>query len=189
MRRRACPRDIRGCLDGRASAATGGGARGGCAATVRNDERLARAGHAACTRRAAITGAGEIIVTDSTKSHRRRAPHATRTTLALAALGLVAAGAGRAAAVQVPPPGAVSPSTLKLPDGPASVRGLADTPSFSPFSGQVSYEVPIELPAGPAGFRPSLALVYSGALGNGPVGIGWAVTAPSIRRSERLGVP
>jgi hypothetical protein len=42
----------------------------------------------------------------------------------------------------------VEPGTLVLPSGPGSIRGLADDPDVEVFSGQVSYDVPIVLPAG-----------------------------------------
>ena len=106
-----------------------------------------------------------------------------------AALGAWLAGAGPAAAFEGPAPGAASAGTLKLPDKPASVRGLSDAASVNVFSGQLAYQIPVELPAGPAGFGPSLALQYSGELGNGPLGIGWTLGDISVRRSLRHGVP
>ena len=99
------------------------------------------------------------------------------------------AGAGAAGAVGLPAPGAVTPQTVKVPDGPGSVRGLANDAQVSSFTGQVSYEIPIALPAGQVGFGPKLALSYSGALGNGPLGLGWSFGQVSVRRSLRLGVP
>ena len=110
-------------------------------------------------------------------------------TVAAALAASVLTLSATASAVLPPAPGALSPQTLKLPDGPASVRGLADTPSVSAFSGQVSYSLPIDLPSAVNGFRPALSLTYSGALGNGPMGIGWAIGELSIRRSVRMGVP
>jgi YD repeat-containing protein len=110
-------------------------------------------------------------------------------TVAAAALGAALGAAAPAWALSGPGPGAATTETLKLPDKPASVRGLSDAASLNVFSGQISYEVPIELPAGPAGFGPSLALHYSGELGNGPLGIGWMLGGISITRSLRLGVP
>lgn len=91
--------------------------------------------------------------------------------------------------VGLPAPGAVTPQTVKVPDGPGSVRGLASDASVSSFTGQVAYEIPIELPGGPGGLAPKLALHYNGALGNGPLGIGWSLGQVGIRRSLRLGVP
>jgi YD repeat-containing protein len=108
---------------------------------------------------------------------------------AAAVLGAALGAAAPAVAMQGPGPGAVTSETLKLPDKPASVAGLADTASINVFSGQVAYEIPIELPSGPAGFGPSLSLRYSGELGNGPLGIGWDMSCAAITRSLRQGVP
>lgn len=104
------------------------------------------------------------------------------------AVGVVLQG-GAARALQGPSPGAASASTLKVPDGPASVRGLADPATVDVFTGQVGYSVPIDLPAGPGGLGPKLSLNYSGSTGNGPLGLGWAIGEIAIRRSDRLGVP
>ncbi|WP_158620001.1 FG-GAP-like repeat-containing protein [Corallococcus sicarius] len=78
---------------------------------------------------------------------------------------------------------------MKLPDGPGSVRGLSDGARVDVFSGQVGYSVPLDLPAGIAGFGPKLSLTYSGDLGNGPLGVGWAMPQVVLRRATRLGVP
>ena len=99
------------------------------------------------------------------------------------------AHAQTAGAVGLPAPGAVTAQTVKVPDGPGSVRGLASDASVSSFTGQVTYSIPIELPGGPGGLAPSLALHYDGALGNGPVGLGWSLGHVGVRRSLRLGVP
>jgi RHS repeat-associated protein len=112
---------------------------------------------------------------------------------ALAGFGLGLAAslvhATAAHALGGPSPGAVSAQTARLPAGPGSVRGLADNASVSSFTGQVQYAVPVELPAGPAGLSPTLALGYAGELGNGPLGVGWQLSQAGIRRSTRLGVP
>ncbi len=88
-----------------------------------------------------------------------------------------------------PAPGAVSASTLKLPDGPGSVRGLTEDPSVDVFTGQIGYQIPIETPSAPTGFAPSLQISYAGGLGNGPIGVGWSLGSAEIRRSLRQGVP
>jgi RHS repeat-associated protein len=94
-----------------------------------------------------------------------------------------------AGAIGLPAAGSVTASTVKLPDGPGSVRGLANDAGVSSFTGQVSYEIPIALPGGAGGLAPKLALSYNGALGNGPLGIGWTIGQVEVRRSLRLGVP
>ncbi|MFH0902371.1 MAG: SpvB/TcaC N-terminal domain-containing protein, partial [Pseudomonadota bacterium] len=108
--------------------------------------------------------------------------------MAASLLLLLAALAPTSAQAQVEPAKSFSPTTLKLPDGPGSVQGLADSVSIGMFSGQAEYSVPIAVPA-TGGLAPSLALDYSGALGNGPIGVGWALRVPAIRRSLRQGVP
>jgi len=107
-------------------------------------------------------------------------------TIAIASLALT--GAALAAPAR-PTAGALSPDRLKEPSGPGSVRGLADEPSVDAFHGEVEYQVPIELPAGYGGLAPKVALSYSGALGNGPIGIGWTLALPRIERTLRHGRP
>src|SRR3954464_1182283 len=99
---------------------------------------------------------------------------------ALVSMSLFGSSAG---AVGLPSAGSVSAQTVKLPDGPGSVRGLASDGAVGSFTGQVSYEIPIELPSGPGGLAPKLALSYNGALGNGPLGIGWSIGQVGVRRS------
>lgn len=114
----------------------------------------------------------------------------TRTSMAAAvAMLALSASAKTAHALGGPAPGAVSAQTVKLPSGPGSIRGLAEDAKVSSFTGQVQYSVPVELPAGPGGFAPSLSFSYAGELGNGPLGVGWNLSQAGVRRSTRLGVP
>ena len=82
-----------------------------------------------------------------------------------------------------------SAAILTLPSGPGSLQGFGGEATLNVFSGQVAYTIPIELPAGVAGMSPQLGLTYHGALGNGPLGVGWSLAVPSIVRSQRRGVP
>ncbi|MBI4511048.1 MAG: VCBS repeat-containing protein [Deltaproteobacteria bacterium] len=86
------------------------------------------------------------------------------------------------------PSGPLGPTAVTLPSGPGSIEGLADSASPDLFSGQVSYSVPIRVPT-KGGLSPSLSLDYEGTLGNGPIGVGWALRLPTIRRSLQEGVP
>jgi RHS repeat-associated protein len=88
-----------------------------------------------------------------------------------------------------PTPGAITAQTLHLPGAPGSVQGLADPATVKIFTGQVDYNIPINLPAGRGGFGPSLAINYSGERGNGPLGVGWSLGQIAIRRTLRQGVP
>jgi hypothetical protein len=109
--------------------------------------------------------------------------------LVSAVAGLAIGSPRNALADGGPAPSSASASQVKLPDGPASVRGLGSDAEIGVFSGQVQYSVPFALPTGWAGFGPSLGLGYSGELGNGPVGVGWSLSHAAIRRSTREGVP
>jgi RHS repeat-associated protein len=101
---------------------------------------------------------------------------------------IVAVSEGSANAAGGPQPGAVAPNTVKLPDGPGSIRGLSDEANVDVFSGQVSYSMPIEVPSA-HGSAPTLSISYSGQLGNGPLGVGWTLGLPKIERTTRRGVP
>ena len=57
-----------------------------------------------------------------------------------------------------------------------------------PFTGSVSYTLPISLPPGRQGSEPSLALRYGGG-GNGWCGVGWSLGMGAIQRDSRRGVP
>jgi hypothetical protein len=109
--------------------------------------------------------------------------------VACAALLGTLVGSQDAAALQGPTSGAATAKTLILPSKPGSVKGLSDEASIGAFSGQISYSVPLDLPAGRGGFGPGLSLTYSGDLGNGPLGVGWSLGQIAIRRTLRLGVP
>ncbi|HEY2985803.1 MAG TPA: FG-GAP-like repeat-containing protein, partial [Jatrophihabitantaceae bacterium] len=110
-------------------------------------------------------------------------------TSAIVFAGLAVTTTSAFAAAGRPDAGSVTAERLKVPSGPSSIRGLADEPSVDPFHAQLEYEVPIEMPGGLGGLAPKLALSYSGALGNGPLGIGWTLAQPRIQRSTRFGVP
>src|SRR4051812_48090791 len=97
---------------------------------------------------------------------RRRPAADLRRTLGLAALLCASGITRRVAALDGPAPGAAAAQSIKTPDGPASVRGLADPATADVFTGQVGYRVPIDLPVGPGGFGPELGLRYGGELGN-----------------------
>lgn len=57
-------------------------------------------------------------------------------------------------------------------------------------TGDATYTVPIVVPPGTAGMTPEIALSYSsGDRTDSPVGYGWSLSIPSIRRSLRNGVP
>jgi len=76
----------------------------------------------------------------------------------------------------VPADALVSPDadpTSKLVTG--SLPGSSDVSS----DGEAHYSLPLWVPPGRAGMQPSLALEYRSRGGNGPLGVGWALTGLS----------
>gem|GEM_PF-6519486 len=76
-----------------------------------------------------------------------------------------------------------APSFRPTPDFEVSEPyGTLKGTSEVSLDGEFRYTVPIEVPPGRAGLQPSLALQYSSRGGDGPVGVGWALTGfPQIR--------
>ena len=103
---------------------------------------------------------------------------------------LVAAGCVLAGMVNVPhaqvqhnfsytigAPGNVSEIALKGDIGKGAVEG-----------GAYGYSIPIEVPPGPRGTAPQIALTHTGG-GNGPVGKGWSLSFGAVSRDASEGVP
>jgi hypothetical protein len=67
--------------------------------------------------------------------------------------------------------------------------GLASDAQVSSFTGQVSYEIPIELPGGPGRARAQAGAELQRGGRQWPARIGWSFGQVGVRRSLRLGVP
>jgi hypothetical protein len=78
---------------------------------------------------------------------------------------------------------------ISLPQGGGAVQGIGE--KFSPdlYTGTGNFTVPIALPPGRNGFKPEINLVYSTGSGNGPFGLGWALSIPGVSRKTSKGVP
>ena len=73
-------------------------------------------------------------------------------------------------------------SLISVPKGGGALQGIGE--KFSPdlFTGTGNFTVPIALPSGRNGFQPELNLIYSTGTGNGPFGLGWALSLPGVSR-------
>lgn len=85
--------------------------------------------------------------------------------------------------------GAVQAPTISLPKGGGSIRGIGEKFGANPVTGTGSMSLPIATSSSRSGFGPQLALSYDSGLGNGPFGIGWNLSVPSITRKTDRGLP
>ncbi len=83
----------------------------------------------------------------------------------------------------------VKPQVISLPAGPGSLEGLGE--SFEPnlSTGTASYPVKFTAAPGRVNFQPELSLDYNGGNANGPWGMGWKLSIPSIQRRTEEGLP
>jgi RHS repeat-associated protein len=81
--------------------------------------------------------------------------------------------------------GAVS-ETYAMP-GPGDA-GPTD-PAVSQSTGSANFRISIEVPPGPGGLVPNVALTYSSLRSDGPYGVGWDLDLGEIRCSTRFGIP
>ena len=82
-----------------------------------------------------------------------------------------------------------SSQVITLPRGGGALQGLGETFAPDLFTGTGNFNVPLALPSGRNGFQPELSLVYSTGHPNGPFGLGWDLSIPSVSRKTSKGVP
>jgi len=86
-------------------------------------------------------------------------------------------------------PVAVRVTTPTLPKGGGAIRGIGEKFSASSVTGTGSMQIPIATTAGRGGFRPELSLAYDSGAGNGPFGLGWHLSVPSVTRKTDKQLP
>ncbi len=85
--------------------------------------------------------------------------------------------------------GPFSAPAIELPKGGGAIRGIDEKFSVNPATGTGSMNIPIATSPGRQGFSPQLALSYDSGAGNGPFGLGWNLSLPSITRKTDKGIP
>lgn len=85
--------------------------------------------------------------------------------------------------------GTVSAPSISMPKGGGAIRGIGEKFAANPVTGTGSMTVPIAVSPGRAGFGPQLSLSYDSGAGNGPFGLGWNLSLPSITRKTDKGLP
>src|SRR6516164_5328511 len=84
---------------------------------------------------------------------------------------------------------AASVPTISLPKGGGAIRGMGEKFAANPVTGTGSMTIPITTSPGRSGFGPQLSLSYNSGAGNGPFGLGWSLSLPSITRRTDKGLP
>lgn len=79
--------------------------------------------------------------------------------------------------------------TISLPKGGGAIRGIGEKFAANPVTGSGSMSVPLAVSPGRSGFGPQLSLSYDSGAGNGPFGLGWNLSLPSITRKTDKGLP
>lgn len=79
--------------------------------------------------------------------------------------------------------------SLALPKGGGALRGVGEKVSVGP-SGSASFTIPLPFsPSRTPACSPQLSLSYDSASGNGPFGLGWTLSLPSIARKTEKALP
>jgi RHS repeat-associated protein len=84
--------------------------------------------------------------------------------------------------------GRVAP-TLSLPKGGGALHAIDETFSVNAVNGTVELAVPLPFSTTRSGFDGGTRLHYSSGGGNGPFGLGWSLTLPSIQRRTDKQLP
>src|SRR5213596_2995507 len=83
----------------------------------------------------------------------------------------------------------VGAPSITLPKGGGAIRGIGEKFGANPVTGTGSLSVPIAVSPGRSGFGPQLSLSYDSGAGNGPFGLGWNLSLPTITRKTDKGLP
>jgi len=87
------------------------------------------------------------------------------------------------------PQNLATPPTISLPKGGGAIRGIGEKFAANPVTGTGALSVPLAISPGRSGFGPQLSLSYDSGAGNGPFGLGWNLSLPSITRKTDRGLP
>ena len=79
--------------------------------------------------------------------------------------------------------------TLQLPKGGGAIRGIGEKFSVNALTGTGSMMIPVFTSTGRSDFSPKLSMTYDSGSGNGPYGIGWSLSTPSVTRKTDKGLP
>jgi RHS repeat-associated protein len=78
---------------------------------------------------------------------------------------------------------------IATPKGGGAIRGVGEKLSVAAATGSPALTVPLPMSPGRGGFGPQVALSYGSGHGNGPFGLGFALSVPTITRKTDKGLP
>ena len=78
---------------------------------------------------------------------------------------------------------------ISLPKGGGAIHGIGEKFGANPVSGTGSLSIPIFATGCRSDFYPKLSMSYDSGSGNGPFGLGWSLSVPSIARKTDKGLP
>jgi len=78
---------------------------------------------------------------------------------------------------------------VNLPKGGGAIRGIDEKINVDAHRGSARLTVPLPVNPVRGGVGPELSMDYESSAGNGPLGVGWNVKAPSIVRRTDKGIP
>ncbi len=71
---------------------------------------------------------------------------------------------------------------ISLPKGGGAIKGIDEQFSVNACNGTASLSLPLPFSPGRDGFVPPVRIAYDSGAGNGVLGLGWSLQAPTIRR-------
>ena len=77
---------------------------------------------------------------------------------------------------------------ISLPKGGGAIRGIGEKFAANPVTGTGSMFVPVFTSPARSGFDPQLSLSYDSGAGNGPFGLGWSLSLPTITKKTDKGL-
>jgi len=92
-------------------------------------------------------------------------------------------------ATGAPAPDLLALPSITLPKGGGAIRGIDEKLSIGLATGAANLTVPVFTSPGRQGFGPALSVSYDSGAGNGPFGVGWRLSVPSVSRKTSKGLP
>jgi RHS repeat-associated protein len=86
-------------------------------------------------------------------------------------------------------PDALALPAISLPKGGGAIRGIGEKLTVGQATGAATLTVPVFTSPGRSGSGPALSLTYDSGTGNGPFGLGWRLSVPSVTRKTSMGLP